>query len=31
MATAGQKRARDVFGWPSIGQQTKRLYESLLK
>ncbi|MBK9085151.1 MAG: glycogen synthase [Sterolibacteriaceae bacterium] len=31
MATAGQKRAHEVFGWPSIGQQTKRLYESLLK
>lgn len=31
MAAAGQKRAHEVFGWPSIGQQTKRLYESLLK
>ena len=31
MATAGQKRAHEVFGWPSIAQQTKRLYESLVK
>ena len=31
MATAGQKRANEVFSWPSIAQQTKRLYESLLK
>ncbi|MBL8393055.1 MAG: glycogen synthase [Candidatus Accumulibacter sp.] len=31
MAAAGQKRARDVFSWTSIAQQTKRLYDSLLK
>lgn len=31
MATAGQKRANEVFSWPSIAQQTKKLYESLLK
>ena len=31
MATAGQKRAHEVFSWTSIAQQTKNLYESLLK
>ena len=31
MAAAGQKRARDVFSWSSIAQQTKRLYDSLVK
>jgi len=31
MAAAGQKRARDVFSWASIAQQTKDLYDSLLK
>ncbi len=31
MAAAGQQRARDVFSWSSIAQQTKRLYDSLLK
>jgi len=31
MAAAGQKRAREVFSWSSIAQQTKRLYDSLVK
>jgi glycogen synthase len=31
MAAAGQKRARDVFSWASIAEQTKRLYDSLVK
>jgi glycosyltransferase involved in cell wall biosynthesis len=31
MATAGQKRAHEVFSWASIAQQTRKLYESLLK
>ncbi|MEF8728882.1 MAG: glycogen synthase [Accumulibacter sp.] len=31
MAAAGQRRAREVFSWTSIAQQTKRLYDSLLK
>jgi len=31
MAAAGQERAREVFSWPSIAQQTKRLYDSLVK
>ena len=30
MAEAGQKRARDIFSWASIAQQTKALYESLI-
>jgi glycogen synthase len=30
MAAAGQKRARDIFSWASIAQQTKELYESLM-
>ena len=30
MATAGQKRAREVFSWSSIAEQTKKLYASLL-
>jgi starch synthase len=30
MAAAGRQRARDVFSWASIAQQTKKLYESLL-
>lgn len=29
MAAAGQKRARDLFSWASIAEQTKALYESL--
>lgn len=29
MAKQGQQRARDVFSWSSIAQQTKELYESL--
>jgi starch synthase len=31
MAAAGQQRAREVFSWSSIAQQTKRLYDSLVK
>ena len=31
MAAAGQKRAHEVFSWTSIAQQTRKLYESLLK
>ena len=31
MAAAGQKRAREVFSWSSIAQQTKKLYDSLVK
>jgi starch synthase len=31
MAAAGQKRAHEVFSWSSIAQQTKRLYDSLVK
>ena len=31
MAAAGQQRAREVFSWSSIAQQTKSLYDSLLK
>jgi hypothetical protein len=31
MAAAGQKRASEVFSWSSIAQQTKRLYDSLVK
>ncbi|WP_300335931.1 glycogen synthase [Accumulibacter sp.] len=31
MAAAGQQRAREVFSWSSIAQQTKTLYDSLLK
>ncbi|EXI82252.1 MAG: Capsular glucan synthase [Candidatus Accumulibacter appositus] len=31
MASAGQKRAREVFSWASIAQQTRTLYDSLLK
>ncbi|MCM8594920.1 glycogen synthase [Accumulibacter sp.] len=31
MAAAGQKRAREVFSWPSIAEQTRRLYDSLIK
>ncbi|HNC19233.1 MAG TPA: glycogen synthase, partial [Accumulibacter sp.] len=31
MAAAGQQRARDVFSWSSIAQQTRSLYLSLLK
>jgi starch synthase len=27
MAAAGQQRARDVFSWSSIAQQTKQLYD----
>ena len=30
MAAAGQKRAREVFSWSSIAQQTRTLYKSLL-
>ncbi len=30
MASAGQKRAHDVFSWSSIAQQTKDLYRSLV-
>ena len=30
MAAAGRQRARDVFSWESIAQQTKKLYQSLL-
>jgi len=30
MAEKGQARARDVFSWTSIAQQTKTLYESLV-
>lgn len=30
MAEKGQARARDVFSWASIAQQTKALYESLV-
>lgn len=30
MAAAGQKRARDLFSWASIAEQTKALYESLI-
>lgn len=28
---AGRKRAEEKFGWPAIAQQTKALYESLLR
>jgi starch synthase len=31
MAAAGQQRAREVFSWSSIAQQTKKLYDSLVK
>ena len=30
MAVAGQQRARDLFSWSSIAEQTKALYESLI-
>lgn len=30
MAAAGQQRARDLFSWASIAEQTKALYESLV-
>ena len=30
MAEKGQARARDVFSWASIAQQTKTLYETLV-
>lgn len=30
MAAAGQQRARDLFSWTSIAEQTKALYESLV-
>ncbi|HMW64273.1 MAG TPA: glycogen synthase [Accumulibacter sp.] len=30
MAAAGQRRAREVFSWSSIAQQTKALYNSLV-
>jgi glycosyltransferase involved in cell wall biosynthesis len=30
MAEKGQARARDVFSWASIAEQTKALYESLV-
>jgi glycogen synthase len=30
MAAAGQQRARDLFSWTSIAEQTKALYESLI-
>lgn len=30
MAAAGQQRARDLFSWASIAEQTKALYESLM-
>ena len=28
---AGRKRAEEKFGWAAIAQETKKLYESLLK
>jgi starch synthase len=28
---AGRKRAEDKFGWPAIAEQTKALYESLIR
>ena len=28
---AGRKRAEEKFGWPAIAQETKQLYETLLK
>jgi glycosyltransferase involved in cell wall biosynthesis len=28
---AGRKRAEEKFGWPAIAQETKRLYDTLLK
>ncbi|HQO29226.1 MAG TPA: glycogen synthase [Accumulibacter sp.] len=31
MAAAGQQRARDIFSWSSIAQQTRELYLSLRK
>ncbi|MBV5299822.1 MAG: glycosyltransferase, partial [Rhodoferax sp.] len=31
MAAAGQKRAREVFSWSSIAEQTKNLYDAVLK
>jgi alpha-maltose-1-phosphate synthase len=31
MAAAGQQRARDLFSWASIAEQTKALYESLIR
>ena len=31
MASAGQKRAREVFSWSSIAEQTKNLYDAVLK
>jgi len=31
LGRAGRKRAEDKFGWPAIAQETKRLYETLLK
>jgi len=31
LGQAGRKRAEDKFGWPAIAQETKRLYETLLK
>ncbi len=31
MAAAGQQRARDLFSWTSIAEQTKALYESLIR
>ncbi|WP_313952016.1 glycogen synthase [Accumulibacter sp.] len=31
MAVAGQQRAREVFSWSSIAEQTKQLYDSLLR
>lgn len=30
MAEAGQRRAREVFSWASIAQQTKALYETVI-